>query len=119
YSIAKRIVIVQSYVLTGSIKETQEIFAAKFLAAGVPAKCAIQQLMKKWRTTRSVGTPKRIWSRPSAHLRRSPMFLHGWREALPSLHVSCLSTRTFCAPLASAFYTTAEGNRTKCHVCKN
>jgi hypothetical protein len=59
YSLQQRIAIVEAYVCTGSIKETQDIFAGKFPGAGLPARNSIQHLVKKWRTTGSVANSKK------------------------------------------------------------
>jgi hypothetical protein len=59
YSIEERVAIVEAYVRTGSIRETHRIFGDKFLGRGIPAKRAIQTLVKKWHTTGSVhNAPK-------------------------------------------------------------
>jgi len=50
---------VEAYINTGSIKETLEIFGSKFPGKGLPAKRAIEALVKKWRATGSVtNAPK-------------------------------------------------------------
>jgi hypothetical protein len=60
YSVAERVAIVEAYINTGSIKETHEILGSKFLGKGLPAKRAIQVLVKKWRATGTVANaPKR------------------------------------------------------------
>jgi transposase len=64
YSVAERVAIVEAYINTGSIKEIREIFGSKFPGKSLPAKIAIQALVKKWRATGSVANaPKR--RRPS------------------------------------------------------
>jgi hypothetical protein len=51
---------VEAYINTGSIKETREILGSKFPGKGLPAKRAIQALVKKWRAAGSVANaPKR------------------------------------------------------------
>jgi hypothetical protein len=59
YSIGERVAIVEAYVRIGSIKETRGISRDKFPGRGIPAKRAIQTLIKKWRATGSVhNAPK-------------------------------------------------------------
>lgn len=54
YSIPERIFIVEAYVQTSSIKETQQLFRDKYPLRSVPAKSSIQDLVRKWRTTGSI-----------------------------------------------------------------
>ena len=50
----------ETYVITGSIKETREIFGSKFTGKDQPEKRAIQALVKKWCAMGSVAdAPKR------------------------------------------------------------
>jgi len=64
YSVEERVTIVEAYINMGSIKETREIFGSKFPGKCLPAKRAIQALVKKWRAMGSVANaPKR---RPSS-----------------------------------------------------
>jgi hypothetical protein len=59
YSIEEGVAIVEAYVRTGSIRETRGIFGDKFPGGGIPAKRAIQMLVKKWRAMGSVhNAPK-------------------------------------------------------------
>jgi hypothetical protein len=55
YSVVERVAIVEAYINMGSIKETHEIFGSKFPGKGLPAKRAIQVLIKKWHTMGSVA----------------------------------------------------------------
>jgi len=55
YSVVERAAIVEVYINTGSVNETRKIFGNKFPGKGLPAKGAIQALVKKWRTTGSVA----------------------------------------------------------------
>jgi len=55
YSVAERITIVEAYINTGLIKETCEIFGSKFPGKGLPAKRAIQVLVRKWHAMGSVA----------------------------------------------------------------
>ena len=48
YSVAERVAIGEAYINTGLIKETREIFVSRFSGKGLPAKRAVQALVKKW-----------------------------------------------------------------------
>ena len=64
YSVAERVAIVEAYINTGSIMETREIFGSKFPGKGLPAKRAIQALIKKWHARGSVANAPK-WGPPS------------------------------------------------------
>jgi len=49
--VTERVAIVEACINTGSIRGTREIFGSKFPGKGLPAKRAIQVLVKKWRAT--------------------------------------------------------------------
>nr|XP_020451198.1 uncharacterized protein LOC109957565 [Monopterus albus] len=66
FSLEQRIVIVEGYVRSGSIKETQEAFADRYSGTKPPAKRCIQSLVRKWHQTGSVGNMKK--SRPPSVL---------------------------------------------------
>ena len=58
--------IVEAYLHTGSIKETQQAFLEKYPEIKAPAKRSIQSLVKKWHKTGSVENvkkqrPKLVW----------------------------------------------------------
>jgi len=55
YLVAERVATVEVYINTGSIKESREILGSKFPGKGLPAKRAIQALVKKWSATGSVA----------------------------------------------------------------
>jgi hypothetical protein len=60
YSVVERVAIVEVYINTGSVKETNKIFESKFPGKSLPAKRAIQALVKKWHAMGSVANvPKR------------------------------------------------------------
>ena len=66
FSLQQRIVIVEAYLHTGSIKETQQAFLEKYPEIKAPAKRSIQSLVKKWHKTGSVENvkkqrPKLVW----------------------------------------------------------
>ena len=58
-SLQQRIVIVEDYLCTGSITETQQVFLEKYLEIKVPAKRSVQSLVKKWHKTVSVKNVKK------------------------------------------------------------
>ena len=51
--------IVEAYLRTGSIKETQQAFLEKYPEIKAPAKRSVQSLVKKWRETSSVENVKK------------------------------------------------------------
>jgi hypothetical protein len=55
HSVVERVLIVEAYINTSLIKETCKIFGRKFLGKGIPAKTAIQALVKKWCATGSMA----------------------------------------------------------------
>ena len=59
FSLQQRIVIVEAYLRTGSIKETQQAFLEKYPEIRAPAKRFVQSLLKKWRETGSVENVKK------------------------------------------------------------
>ena len=59
FSLQQRIVIVEAYLRTGSIKETQQAFLEKYPEIKAPAKCSVQNCVKKWRETGSVENVKK------------------------------------------------------------
>ena len=58
-SLQQRIVIVEAYLRTGSIKEMQQAFLEKYLEIKAPAKRSVQSLVKKWCETGSVKNVKK------------------------------------------------------------
>ena len=60
FSLQQRIVIVEAYLRTGSIKETQQAFLEKYPQIKAPAKRSVQSLLKKWRETGSVERPELV-----------------------------------------------------------
>ena len=59
FSLQQKIVIVEAYLRTGSIKETQQAFLEKYPEIKAPAKRSVQSLVKKWRETGSVENVKK------------------------------------------------------------
>ena len=59
FSLQQRIVIVEAYLRSGSIKETQRAFLEKYPEIKAPAKRLVQSLVKKWRETGSVENVKK------------------------------------------------------------
>ena len=59
FSLQQRIVIVEAYLRTGLIKETQQEFLEKYPEIKAPAKRSVQSLIKKWRETGSVENVKK------------------------------------------------------------
>ena len=59
FSLQQRIVIVEAYLHTGSIKETQQAFLKKYPEIKASAKRFVQSLVKKWRATGSVENVKK------------------------------------------------------------
>ena len=59
FSLQQRIVIVEAYLRTGSIKETQQAFLEKYPEIKAPAKLSVQNLVKKWCETVSVENVKK------------------------------------------------------------
>ena len=57
-TIHQPVFVIESYFKTGSIKQTQQDFNAKFPGVNVPIKNAIQKLVKKFRDTGSVLNKK-------------------------------------------------------------
>ena len=58
FSLQQRIVVVEAYLRTGSIKETSGT-KRKYPEIKAPAKRSVQSLVKKWRETGSVGNVKK------------------------------------------------------------
>ena len=58
FSLQQRIVIVEAYLCTGSIKETQQAFLEKYPEVKAQAKRSVQSLVKKRRETGSVENVK-------------------------------------------------------------
>ena len=58
FSLQQRIAVVEAYLRTGSIKETQHAFLEKYPEKKAPAKRYVQSLVKKWRETGSVENVK-------------------------------------------------------------
>ena len=71
FLLQQRIVIVQAYLCTGSIKETQQAFLETYPEIKAAAKRSVQSLVKKWRETGSVKNVKK--QRPK--LVRTPEFV--------------------------------------------
>ena len=59
FLLQQRIEIVEAYLRTESIKETQQAFLEKYLEIKAPAKRSVQSLLKKWRETGSVENVKK------------------------------------------------------------
>ena len=59
FLLQESIVIVEAYLRTGSIKETQQAFLEKYPEIKAPAKRSFQSLVKKWRETGSVENAKK------------------------------------------------------------
>ena len=59
FSLQQRIVIVEAYLRTGSIKKTQQAFQEKYPEIKAPAKRSVQSLVKKWHETVSVKNVKK------------------------------------------------------------
>ena len=59
FSLQQRIVVVEAYLCTGSIKETQQAFLEKYPEIKAPAKRFVQSLVKKWCKTGSVKNVKK------------------------------------------------------------
>lgn len=51
--------VAEVYVCSVSFKETPKIYMKKSLNNSIPAKRSIHELLRKWRTTRSVSNSKR------------------------------------------------------------
>ena len=66
FLLQQRTVIMEAYLHTESIKETQQAFLKKYPEIKAPAKRSIQSLVKKWHETGSVKNvkkqrPKLVW----------------------------------------------------------
>ena len=59
FLLQQRIVIVEAYLPTGLIKETQQAFLEKYPEIKAPAKRSVQSLVKKWRETGFVENVKK------------------------------------------------------------